>query len=319
MQVSELAAFLGLEFEGDGSTEILRAAPIESAESNEIAFVGNDKAAKAAAQSKAGCLIVPTSFPAGRTLIRTSDPRGAFARILAHLHPAPPIENGIHPTAIVHPSAKVGVHVSIGAYSTVAANVEIGDNTRIFSHVTIYHDVRIGSNCIIHSGAVIGADGFGFAFTGDRYEKFPQVGRVDIGNHVEIGANSCVDRAALGVTRIGEGTKLDNMVHVGHNVSIGKHVVIAAQTGISGGVEIGDYVVIGGQVGIADKVKIESKVIVGAQAGILSSKVVRAGEPIWGTPARPLREHLHQLAQLGKLGKLRQEVNEIKKRLDEKE
>lgn len=317
MQVSELAALLGLEFEGEGSTEILRAAPVEAAGPDEIAFVGNAKAAKAAASSSAGCLIVSPEFPAGRTLLRTTDPRGAFARTLARLHPPPPVENGIHPTAIVHPTAKLGSGVSIGAYSTIGAQVEIGDNTRVFPHVTIYHDVRIGARSIIHSGAVIGADGFGFAFTGERYEKFPQVGRVEIGADVEIGANTCIDRAALGVTRIGEGTKLDNFVHVGHNVVIGKHVVIAAQTGISGGVEIGDYAIIGGQVGIGDKARIESKAVVGSGAGILTSKIVRAGEPVWGTPARPLREYLDQLAQITKISKLRKEVAELKEQIRE--
>lgn len=318
MQVRELAAFLGVEFEGDGSVEILRAAPIESAESNEIAFVGNAKAAKQAASSRAGCLIVPTDFPTGRTVLRSADPRVTFTRTLAKLHPPPPVENGIHPTAIVHPSATIGDSVSIGAYCTVGANTEIGDHSRLFSHVTVYHDVQIGARCIVHSGTVIGADGFGFAFTGGRYEKFPQVGRVEIADDVEIGANSCVDRAALGVTRIGEGTKLDNMVHVGHNVTIGKHVVIAAQTGISGGAEVGDYVVIGGQVGIADKVKIESKSVLGAQAGVPTSKIIRAGEPVWGTPARPLKEYLEQLAHLGHLGELRREVAMLKELLNQK-
>lgn len=218
----------------------------------------------------------------------------------------------------MHPSATIGDSVSIGAYCTVGANTEIGDHSRLFSHVTVYHDVQIGARCIVHSGTVIGADGFGFAFTGGRYEKFPQVGRVEIADDVEIGANSCVDRAALGVTRIGEGTKLDNMVHVGHNVTIGKHVVIAAQTGISGGAEVGDYVVIGGQVGIADKVKIESKSVLGAQAGVPTSKIIRAGEPVWGTPARPLKEYLEQLAHLGHLGELRREVAMLKELLNQK-
>lgn len=316
MQVRELAAFLGVEFEGDGTAEILRAAPIESAGASEIAFIGNAKAAKQASSSRAGCLIVPLDFPKGRTVLRSADPRATFARTLAKLHPAPPVESGIHATAIVHPSAKIGAGVSIGAYCTIGAHVEIDDHTRLFPHVIVYHDVRIGSRCIVHSGVVIGADGFGFAFTGGRYEKFPQVGRVEIGADVEIGANACIDRAALGVTRIGDGTKIDNMVHVGHNVTIGKHVVIAAQTGISGGVDIGDYAVIGGQVGIGDKARIESKAVVGSGAGILTSKIVRAGEPVWGTPARPLREYLEQLAQMGRIGDLRREIAELKELLD---
>src|SRR5262249_40633760 len=158
-----------------------------------------------------------------------------------------------------------------------------------------------GADCLLHSGCVIGADGFGFVMVNGAYEKFPQIGRVEIGNQVEIGANSCVDRAALGVTSIGDGTKLDNMVHIAHNVRLGKHVVIAAQTGLSGGVVVEDYAVIGGQVGIGDKARIESRAVLGSGSGVLTSKVIRSGQVVWGTPARPLKEHLEQLAVLSKL------------------
>ena len=139
---------------------------------------------------------------------------------------------------------------------------------------------------ILHSGCVLGADGFGFVFSELQYEKFPQIGRVEIGDRVEIGANSCVDRAALGVTSIGAGTKLDNLVHVGHNCRIGRHVVIAAQTGFSGGVVVEDYAIIGGQVGIGDKARIESRAILGSGSGVLTSKIVRAGQVMWGTPGQ---------------------------------
>src|SRR5262249_36222161 len=170
-------------------------------------------------------------------------------------------------------------------------------------NVSIYRDVTIGDDVVLHSGCVIGADGFGFVFHNGAYEKFPQVGRVEIGNRVEIGANCCIDRAALGVTSIGDGTKLDNMVHVGHNCKIGRHVVVAAQTGFSGGVTVGDYAVIGGQVGIGDKARIESRAILGSGSGVLTSKIVHAGEVMWGTPARPLKEHLKQLAALARLAR----------------
>ena len=153
------------------------------------------------------------------------------------------------------------------------------------------------------------------SLAGDHYEKFPQIGRVSIGDDVEIGANSCVDRAALGVTWIGEGTKLDNMVHVAHNCRIGRHVVVAAQTGFSGGVVVEDYAVIGGQVGIGDKARIESRAVLGSGCGVLTSKIVRAGQVVWGTPARPLREHLEQLANLGRLPDLRKEVEDLRARL----
>src|ERR1017187_5603786 len=162
---------------------------------------------------------------------------------------------------------------------------------------------------------VIGADGFGYVFENDRYHKFPQVGRVEIGDFVEIGANSCVDRAALGVTVIGEGTKLDNMVHVGHNCRIGRHVVVAAQTGLSGGVVVEDYAVIGGQVGIGDKARIESRAVLGSGCGVLTSKIVRSGQTVWGTPARPLKEHLEQLAKLAGIPEMRPQFVDLKARV----
>jgi UDP-3-O-[3-hydroxymyristoyl] glucosamine N-acyltransferase len=199
----------------------------------------------------------------------------------------------------------LGDRVSIGDGSVIGDFVEIGEGSVIHPRVTIYAGVQVGKRAILHSGCVIGADGFGFVFTNGAYEKFPQVGRVEIGDRVEIGANSCIDRAALGVTSIGEGTKLDNMVHVAHNCRIGRHVVIAAQTGLSGGVVVEDYAVIGGQVGIGDKARIESRAVLGSGSGVLTSKIVRGGQVMWGTPARPLKQYLEQLAVLSRLAKKR--------------
>jgi UDP-3-O-[3-hydroxymyristoyl] glucosamine N-acyltransferase len=256
-------------------------------------------------------------------VIRASAPRTAFARAVSRLIPPVPHRPGIHPTAAISAQAEIGQgveigpHVSVGDGSRIEANcrigagcaigrrVQIGANSIVHAHVTLYDDVDIGSHVVLHSGCVIGADGFGYVLTDGIYENFPQVGRVDIGNRVEIGANSCVDRAALGVTSIGDGTKLDNLVHVGHNCRIGRNVVVAAQTGFSGGVVVEDYAVIGGQVGVGDKARIESGAIVGSGSGILTSKIVRAGQPVWGTPARPLKEHLDQLAVLSRLAKQR--------------
>lgn len=318
MRVSEIAAFLGAEWAGAGDAEITRAAPLESASAEEIAFVGNAKAARNAAASGAGCLLVSFDFPESeRTVIRAADPRAAFARVIALLHPHRHGPQGIHPTAIVDPSAELAEDVAVGPYSTIGANVRLGPGSVLHSHVTIYHDVTIGARAILHAGVVIGADGFGFAAANGRYEKFPQVGRVEIGDDFEAGANATIDRAALGVTRIGNGVKLDNMVHVGHNVTIGDHVVIAAQTGISGGAVIGDWAVVAGQVGIADKVRIESRAVLGAKCGVPSSKVIRAGETVWGIPARPIKDYLEQLAHLSRLGELRREVAELKRRLAE--
>lgn len=339
MRVRELAEFLGATFEGDGEYDLTGAAALDAATPSDAAFAAGRKAADAAAASVAGCLIVPNDWPspAERTVIRVPDARTAFARALSIFYPTVELKPGVHPTAVI------GREVELGAMVTVGPNAVIGDNSRIgvaskigagcvigkrvalgegcFLHpnVTVYDNVDIGSGSILHSGAVIGADGFGFVMEHGRWHKFPQVGRVEIGDFVEIGANSCVDRAALGVTSIGEGTKLDNMVHVGHNCRIGKHVVVAAQTGFSGGVVVEDYAVIGGQVGIGDKARIESRAVVGSGAGILTSKIVRSGETVWGTPARPLKQHLEQLANLARLPDIRRELSAIKRRLAELE
>jgi UDP-3-O-[3-hydroxymyristoyl] glucosamine N-acyltransferase len=320
--VEDIATLLAAPFEGEGRREISAAAPLESAGPHDVSFAGGEKVIDKARSSKAGCLIV-----------RAAQPRAAFAVVLAKLYPRAQPAPGIHTSAViadsahVHPSCSIGPHVTIGPDTVidegtivgggcvVGARVRIGPGALLHAHITIYDDVVIGARAVLHSGCVLGADGFGFALAGDRYQKFPQVGRVEIGDDVEIGANSCVDRAALGVTTIGDGAKLDNMVHIGHNCSIGKHVVIAAQTGLSGGVVVEDYAVIGGQVGIGDKARIESKAVLGSGSGVLTSKIVRAGQTVWGTPARPLKEYLRQLANLSKLPELRAEVAELKKRL----
>ena len=333
MRVSELAALLGCPWEG-ADVEIGGVAALDAAGPGDLAFVGNAKAAGQAAASAAGCLLVKPDFPGGRSLIRVREPRAGCAEAIRHLYPPEPVPGGIHPSAIVAASASVdasasigplvvvgesasvGARTSIGAGSVIGPRCRVGADGRVHSNVTLYGDVSVGDRVVLHSGCVLGADGFGFVMVGDdHYEKFPQIGRVVVGDDVEIGANSCIDRAALGTTEIGSGTKLDNMVHVAHNCRIGKHVVVAAQTGFSGSVVIEDYAVIGGQVGIGDKARVETRVVVGSGSGILTSKVVRKGQLVWGTPARPLKEYLEQLANLARLPELRREVRELKRRL----
>jgi UDP-3-O-[3-hydroxymyristoyl] glucosamine N-acyltransferase len=305
MRVKELAASVNAPWEGDGEREILRVASLEDAGPEDLSFVTQGRAAKHAGDSQAACLLVPTDYPNpdDRTVIRVADPRAAAACLIPLLHPDAAPQRGIHPSAVIGHGTEIDPSAYIGPLVSIGDRARIGANCIIHPHVTIYSDVRIGDSVILHSGCVIGADGFGFVFTGSAYEKFPQIGRVEIGDRVEIGANSCIDRAALGVTSIGEGTKLDNLVHVGHNCRIGRHVVVAAQTGFSGGVVVEDYAIIGGQVGIGDKVRIESRAVIGSGAGILTSKIVRAGQVVWGTPARPLKEYLAQLAVLSRLAK----------------
>jgi UDP-3-O-[3-hydroxymyristoyl] glucosamine N-acyltransferase len=323
VRVKELAEWLGSEFEGDGERVIRRVAPLEDAGPEDLSFATRGRALKQAAESPAACLLVPIDFPneTKRTIIRAADPRAAAARAIPKIHPKVEPPPGVHPTAILGPGTVVGYGVSIGPMVTIGVGVKvdsgssigagsvigdyvhIGEGCTIHPRVTIYREVVLGNQVVLHSGCVIGADGFGFVLTDGMYEKFPQVGRVEIGNRVEIGANSCVDRAALGITSIGDGTKIDNLVHIGHNCRIGRHVVIAAQTGFSGGVVVEDYAVIGGQVGIGDKARIESRAVLGSGCGVLTSKVVRGGQVVWGTPARPLKECLEQMAVLSRLAK----------------
>lgn len=332
MRVRELADWLGCTFEGEGEREVEGVAALDSAGAGQVSFLGNRKAAALASQSAAGCLIVPADFvnTGGRTVIRATDPRSAFARVVSRFHPTPAPGPGVHPTAVIGEDVELGEGVSIGPNAVLGKGVQVGQRSRIgagcvlgsrvslgqdcilHANVTLYDDIEIGDRAILHSGCVLGADGFGFVLTGDRYEKFPQVGRVRIGHDVEVGANSTIDRAALGVTWIGDGVKLDNMVHVGHNCRLGKHVVVAAQTGFSGGVVVEDYAVIGGKVGIGDKARIESRAVLGSGCGVLTSKVIRAGEVVWGTPARPLKEVLEQLANLARLPRMREELTALK-------
>jgi UDP-3-O-[3-hydroxymyristoyl] glucosamine N-acyltransferase len=317
LKVSELANLLDATWEGRDE-ELSGVAPLESAGSGQLSFVGNRKAALQAGASSAACVLVPLDFPAGRTLIRVTDPRASFARAIAVLHPSRRPAAGVHPTAVVAASAQIGVGTSIGPGCTIGAGCRIGHDCVLHPNVTLYENVTVGDRAVLHSGCVLGADGFGFVLTDGRYQKFPQIGTVQIGDDVEIGANSCVDRAALGITSIGDGTKIDNLVHVGHNCRIGKHVVVAAQTGFSGGVVVEDYAVIGGQVGIGDKARIESGAVLGSGCGILTSKIVRKGQVVWGTPARPLKQYLEQLANLARLPRLREEVAQIKRQMQER-
>jgi UDP-3-O-[3-hydroxymyristoyl] glucosamine N-acyltransferase len=339
MRVRELAEWLGATFEGDGEKEIAGVAALESATEADVSFVASRKAAEQAKASGAGCLIVFPEWPSPspRTVIRAPEPRTAFARAMSRFYPTAELKPGVHatavigvgvemgglaqigPYAVVGDGTRLGVACQIGAGCYVGKRVALGDGCVLHPNVTVYDNVDIGRASILHSGCVIGADGFGYVMDRERWQKFPQVGRVEIGDFVEIGANSCVDRAALGVTSIGEGTKLDNMVHVAHNCRIGRHVVVAAQTGFSGGVVVEDYAVIGGQVGVGDKARIESRAVLGSGCGVLTSKIVHSGETVWGTPARPLRQHLEQLANLARLPELRHEMAEIKRRLAELE
>jgi len=327
LSVRELAEIAGARLVGDGSRAIAGVADLDSATPADLVFVEQEASLPKALTGAAGAIITGEFAAAAATskpLLISPHPRLSFARAAARLCPPPRSAPGVHPSAIVHPSAAIAPGVSIHAYAVIGegaaigpateigpaviigAGVRIGRACDIKAHVVIYPSTILGDRVIVHAAAVLGSDGFGYArdeSTG-TYVKIPQAGRLEIGDDVEIGAGTTIDRGSLGATIIGRGAKLDNLVHVAHNVRIGENTVIAAQTGIAGSSVIERDVVIAGQVGIADHVRIERGVIVGAQAGVPSRKVLRGpGVVFWGTPARPIRDYLKELAALARLTK----------------
>lgn len=333
MDAAELAAFLDGELVGEENVAIAGFADVGSAGAGDLSFFAGDGEVP---RTSATCVLVKEGVEFDRAIpavIVVKDPKLAFAKAAARLSSAPR-RSGIDPSAaiavdadvkasfvgpnvVIDNAAKIAADVEIHAGCYVGRDVSIGRGTRIFSNCTIYSGTTIGEDCIIHAGCVIGADGFGFVRDGESgYVKFPQAGAVTIGNEVEIGANSCVDRGALGLTEIGDGTKIDNLVQIAHNVKIGKRVVIAAQTGISGSTIIEDDCVIGGQVGMGDHARVLSGAIIGSQAGVLPGKIVRAGV-WWGTPVQPLDEYKRQNALVKGLSRLKDEVKRLRSLIDE--
>jgi UDP-3-O-[3-hydroxymyristoyl] glucosamine N-acyltransferase len=325
--VAVVAQKIAARLAGDGSVEVESVSSIESAKPGDLVFAEDEAALVRALDSGGTAVIAGESAAANhapKPLLIARFPKLAFARAARLLCPQRSFEPGIHSSAVIEDSARLGRHVAvepgavvgekvvigdrtrIGAGSVIGAEARIGSDCNITPNVTIYPGVRLGNRVIVHSGAVLGSDGFGYVrdpATG-HYEKFPQIGGLEIGDDVEIGANTTVDRGALDLTSIGRGTKLDNLVHVGHNVRIGEDVVIAAQTGFSGSITVENGAVIGGQVGIGDHARIEQGVVLGSQCGVLPRKVVRGpGVVFWGTPARPLRQYLKELAVMARLGK----------------
>jgi UDP-3-O-[3-hydroxymyristoyl] glucosamine N-acyltransferase len=330
MKVEEIARVLGGILEGDGQREIRGIAALETVGAEDITFAEGERALARAAHTSAGCVLVPTGTSlSGHTTIAVKHPKLALIRAAEALLPKKRVAPGVHPTAIVSASARLAPDAAVGAHAVIEDDVKLGGGTVVGAgvslgrgveigadcvlhpRVTIYPGVRIGNRVVIHGGAVIGADGFGYVFADGRQQKFPQIGFVVIEDDVEIGANATIDRGSLGATTIGQGTKIDNLVQVAHNVHIGRHCVIAAQTGISGSVEIGDYVVLGGQVGVGDRVRIETQSVIGAQAGIPTGKIVRRGSAMWGTPARPMAEFKKTFAAISNLPNLANKVKEL--------
>jgi len=328
MKLSELAQILSGEVEGE-DLEITGVNTLAEAVPGQISFLSNTRYAKLLSSTQASAVILDRKQPhPGIPVIRTDDPYAATMITVKIFYPRPdPVITGVHKSAVISDSAqigkdigiaagvvigdkvKIGHRVAIGANAVIEDNCEIGDDTRIHAGVVIRHGCKVGKRVIIHPGAVIGAEGFGFAPVEGRFEKIPQVGIVIIDDDADIGANTCIDRAFLGATRIGKGVKLDNLIQIGHNVEVGDHTVIAGQTGISGSTKVGRGVMMGGQVGIVGHIEIHDGAKIGAQSGV--TKDVPPGVTVFGYPARPIMETKRIEASLKKLPELVQKLNKL--------
>ncbi|MGH9459066.1 MAG: UDP-3-O-(3-hydroxymyristoyl)glucosamine N-acyltransferase [Thermoanaerobaculia bacterium] len=327
--IGEIADLVEGDFSGDRGRRITGARSLSDAGPEDLSFLANARYQAQLAATRAGAVLVEKGM-AGESSrwIRVRDPYYALARVLHTFFaeiPLPP--PGVSPLASVDPSARLGADVRIGPFAVVGPDARIGDrvvlfdgvsvgagasigsDTRIYARAVVYHGCVVGSRCIVHSGAVIGADGFGFATHEGVHHKIPQIGIVRIEDDVEIGAGTAIDRAALGETVIGEGTKIDNLVQVGHNVRIGRGCFLVAQVGIAGSTEIGDYCSIGGQAGVTGHIRLGSRVMVAAQAAVM--KDFDGPVTVAGTPARPLREHLRAEASIRKLPELIERVDAL--------
>jgi len=333
--VKEIAELLGGKVQGDESRRIRSVAGLETAGPDQLSYAEGSRALEQAAHSRAGAILVGQgSRIEGHTTLAVAHPKLAFILAAEKLHPREVYPPEVHPSATIALGAKLDASVRIGPNVVIEAGAEVGARTRLaagvfvgegarigskcifYPGVTIYPGARIGNRVVLHAGVVIGSDGFGYVFAEGHQHKFPQLGKVIIEDDVEIGSNTTVDRGSLGMTIIGEGTKIDNLCQIAHNVKIGRHCVIAAQTGISGSVEIGDRVVMGGQVGIADHVRIEDDVMIGGRGAAFPGKVIRKGSAVWGNPVRPLGEYKKLNAYLSRLPALAEKVKELAAKAD---
>jgi UDP-3-O-[3-hydroxymyristoyl] glucosamine N-acyltransferase len=334
--LAELAAALGARLEGDPGLRFRGVAPLETAGAEDVSFALGARQARAAAASRAGAILTGDDVTGlACAVLRVPAPQTALIALLRLYYPEPPPEPGIHrlawvaegaevdpsaavgPFAVVERAARVGRGSRVGALCFVGEGARLGDEVQLYPRVVVRDGVQIGNRVIVHSGAVLGADGFGYAFDGRAHRKIPQVGGVRIEDDVEIGANTTVDRATLGVTVIGRGSKVDNLVQVAHNCEIGEDVILVSQVGVSGSCRIGSRAVLAGQVGVADHASIGAGAIITAKSGLTGS--VPAGEVWSGIPARPTGETKRIWAAEGRLPELLRRVRELEARLSELE
>jgi UDP-3-O-[3-hydroxymyristoyl] glucosamine N-acyltransferase len=320
VSVGEIVDLVAGQFAGDRDRSISGVAPLAQAKGDQLSFLSNRKYVADLAATKAGAVLVPKNLEGDDDRwIRVDDPYFAFARIMTRWFSNRPMPKGISPKAVVSSSAKLGQNVVLGHFSIIGDEVVIGNNVTIFQgvsieagsmigddciiypNVSIYDGTRIGRRCIIHSGVVIGSDGYGFALHEGKHHKIPQIGIVRIEDDVEIGAGTTIDRAALGETVIGEGTKIDNLVQIGHNVKVGKHCLLVSQVGIAGSTELGDYVAVAGQSGFSGHLKIGNRVQVAAKSAVLAD--VPDDTKVMGSPAVPFTEFARRHAALKKLAR----------------
>ncbi len=333
----QIAEFIQGTIVGDENATVHTFAKIEEGIPGAISFLSNPKYTSYIYDTQSSIVLVNRDFEPEReikaTLIKVDNAYESLAKLMTLYEQSHPKRTGIDPLAYVAPTAKIGENVYLAPFACVGDHAEVGDNTELHPHATVgrnakvgkncilytnsnvYHDCIVGDNCILHSGSVIGADGFGFAPTPNGYDKIPQIGIAILEDDVEIGANTCVDRATMGATIIRKGVKLDNLIQVAHNVEIGSNTVIASQTGIAGSTKVGEWCMFGGQVGIAGHIKIGDKVNLGAQSGVPGS--IKSGQSLIGTPPIEMKNFFKSSAVFKKLPEMYMELNNLKKELEE--
>ena len=333
----QIAEYIQGVIEGDENATVHTFAKIEEGIPGAISFLSNPKYTHYIYDTQSSIVLVNKDFAPEKevkaTLIRVDNAYESLAKLLNLYEMSKPKKTGVDPLAYIAPTAKIGQNVYIAPFACVADGAEVGDNTVLhphatvgtsakvgsdcilYPHATVYHDCRVGNHCILHAGSVIGADGFGFAPSPEGYEKIPQIGIVILEDNVEVGANTCIDRATMGATIIRKGVKLDNLIQIAHNVEVGSHTVMASQVGIAGSTKVGEWCMFGGQTGLAGHIKIGNKVNLGAQSGVPGS--IKDGQNLIGTPPMELKTYFKSSAVFRKLPDMYHELNSLKKEIEE--